>query len=456
MSTSAETTPSSVFAPGVRLLTVGMVLIVTLVAFESLAVATVMPLVEQDLGDIWLYGWVFSAFFLGNLVGVVLAGGAADRMRPAIPFAIGLAMFSVGLVIGGTAGSMLVLVLGRALQGLGAGAMPAISYVCIGRGYPPDQRPRMFALISTAWVVPSVIGPTVAGALGSTVGWRWVFLGLLPLCGVIGLLALLGVRRIGVPAGTAQPMRAGSALLVAGGAAMLLAGSGARQLAVALPLAVAGAVVLLPAFRRLTPPGTLRGRPGLPATVLVRGLLTFGFFAADAYVPFAITSVRGMPAFVGGLALTAATFTWTLASWMQARWIDRVGPRHLVISGLIVIGAGSLAMLTVLVPGIPAAIGLVAWGIAGFGIGLGYAPLALVTLGSAPAGEEGAVTAALQLSELLGTALGTGVAGVLVAVGIRSLDSDRAGLVAVFVMAAAVSFGGAWLARRVPATVPVQ
>jgi MFS family permease len=130
----------SVFAPGVRLLTIGMVLIVTLVAFESMAVATVMPLVEVDLGDLWLYGWVFSAFFLGNLVGVVVAGSAADRMRPALPFTAGLVIFSVGLIIGGAASSMSMLVSGRLLQGLGAGAMPAISYVCIGRGYRPEPR----------------------------------------------------------------------------------------------------------------------------------------------------------------------------------------------------------------------------------------------------------------------------------------------------------------------------
>ena len=70
------------WSPGLRLLTVGLVLLVTLVASEALAVATVMPEVEADLGDLWLYGWVFSAFFLGNLVGLVVAGQACDRMKP--------------------------------------------------------------------------------------------------------------------------------------------------------------------------------------------------------------------------------------------------------------------------------------------------------------------------------------------------------------------------------------
>ncbi|MEJ6739336.1 MAG: MFS transporter, partial [Actinomycetota bacterium] len=150
-----------VFAPGRRLLTSGLVSIVTLVAFESMSVATVMPLVESDLGNLALYGWVFSAFFLGTLVGVVLAATASDRMKPVIPFGVGLVLFALGLVVGGTASSMFILVLGRLLQGLGAGAMPATSYVCIGRTYPLEQRPKMFALISSAWMIPSLLGPVI-------------------------------------------------------------------------------------------------------------------------------------------------------------------------------------------------------------------------------------------------------------------------------------------------------
>ncbi len=444
---------SSVFAPGVRLLTVGMVLIVTLVAFESMAVATVMPVIEADLGDLWLYGWVFSAFFLGNLVGVVVAGSAADRMRPAIPFAFGLALFSIGLLIGGLANSMPVLVAGRLLQGLGAGAMPAISYVCIGRGYRPETRARMFALMSSAWVIPSVAGPALAGAIGATVGWRWVFLGLLPLCGVIGLVALLGVLTVAAPQEEAGPANVLPAIQIAAGAGLLLAGLSSRSVFAAGVLAVGGLALLLPAFRRLTPAGTLSGRVGLPATVLVRGLLGFAFFAADAYVPFAITTVRGLPATVGGLALTAATFTWTIASWLQARWVERTGPRRLVVVGLLVIGGGSLSMLAVLVPTIPAWIGLLSWAVGGFGIGLAYAPLSLVTLAVAPPGEEGRATAGLQLSDMLGTALGTGVAGAIVTFGAVTLNSETTGLLIVFIVAAAVAIAGAGVGRRVPNTV---
>ncbi len=454
--TAAGTATPGVFAPGRRMLTSGLVLIVTLVAFESLAVSTVMPLVEDDLGDLWLYGWVFSAFFLGNLVGIVVAGTAADRMRPAVPFAAGLVVFSAGLVVGGAAPSMLVLVAGRALQGLGAGAMPAVSYVCIGRGYAPEQRPTMFALISSAWVVPSVVGPALAGFVGTTVGWRWVFLGLLPLCGAIGLVALLGVRSIPAPHEASGESNLGRALLVAAGAALVLAGLGAGAPVPAVLLVVAGAAVGVGALRRLLPVGTLAARRGLPATVLARGVLTFAFFAGDAYVPFALTTVKGLAPAVAGLALTAATLTWTAASWLQARRIERWGPAALVAVGLGSVAAGSLAMLCVLVPSVPAAVGIACWAVAGFGIGLAYSPLSVVTLAEAPPGQEGRATSSLQLSDMLGTALGTGVGGVLVAFGAAATGSDTPGLVAVYSVGAAVAVLGVLLARRVPRRLAVR
>jgi MFS family permease len=124
------------WSPAYRSLTLGLVLTITLVASEALAVATILPDVRDDLGGIRLYGWVYSAFMLSSLIGIVAAGRAADRQGPAAPYATGLMLFAAGLVVGGLAPSMPVLVAGRALQGLGAGAVPAVATVAIGRSLP--------------------------------------------------------------------------------------------------------------------------------------------------------------------------------------------------------------------------------------------------------------------------------------------------------------------------------
>jgi MFS family permease len=439
-----------IWTPGRRPLTIGLVLAVTLVAFEALAIATVLPVVSRQLGDLRLYGWVFSAFLLSSLIGIVVAGTLADRVPLGRPMLTGLGLFAVGLVIGGTAPTMTILVAGRAVQGLGAGVVPAVAYVAIARGYPDDCRPRMFAVLSTAWVIPGLIGPAIAALVASAVGWRWVFLGLLPLVIVAGLLAVLALRGVPRPTATSGPHLPYLPVLgVVAGAGVALASLSSGQLPIVVAGVLAGGALLVVSLRRLTPPGTLLARRGLPATILSRGLLTCSFFAGDAYVPYAITAVRHAPTEMGALALTAATMTWTAGSWVQARWITRVGPRRLIRLGEGMVFIGLALMSVTLLPSVPVALGIVAWAIAGFGIGQAYGPLSVTTLDRATHGQEGRATSALQLFDVLGQAVGTGVAGAIVAGAARGLG-HRDGVALAFGFALFVSVISVLAGVRLP------
>ncbi len=442
--------PGGVWAPERRSLTIGLVLAVTLVAFEALAIATVLPVVSRHLGDLQLYGWVFSAFLLSSLIGIVLAGTWADRVPLGWPMLAGLAFFAAGLTIGGTAPSMAVLVAGRAVQGLGAGVVPAVAYVAISRGYPDRCRPRMFAVMSTAWVVPGLIGPAIAALVASAAGWRWVFLGLLPLVAFAGGLVVLALRRV-PPA--AQAGHAAVPFLpmlgVVAGAGLALAAVSSGRLPAAVAGVIAGGSLLAASLRLLTPPGTLAARRGLPATILSRGLLTCCFFAGDAYVPYAITAVRHAPTALAALALTASTLTWTAGSWVQARTIARFGPRRLVRSGEGFVLAGLALMSAALLPSVPAGLGVLAWAVAGAGMGLAYAPLSVATLDRAAAGEEGRVTSGLQLCDVLGQAIGTGVAGAIVAATAGGLG-HRPGVALAFSFGIVISVTGLIVGARLP------
>ena len=164
-SQNSEEPDGGLWAPAHRRLTSGLVLTTTFIAVEALAVITIMPQVEHDLRGLSLYGWVFSAFMLGSLVGTVAAGRDADRTGPARAYLAGVALFAAGLAVAGLAPSMGVLVVGRFMQGLGAGAVPATAYVAIGRGLPERLRARMMAVLSTAWVVPGVLGPVLSAQI---------------------------------------------------------------------------------------------------------------------------------------------------------------------------------------------------------------------------------------------------------------------------------------------------
>jgi MFS family permease len=464
-----ETDPAdgSLFAPKRRQLVIGLVLTVTLVAFEAMAVAAIMPDVKDDLGGLGLYGWVFSGFFLASLLGIVVAGQLADTRGLVLPYAVGLGLFSAGLVVGGGATSMPMLVAGRLLQGFGAGAIPAIGYAAIGRGIPGPLRPRMFAVMSTAWVVPGLIGPSTALLIEHALSWRFVFLILVPLVVVAGVMTVPALSAMGAPEGADLADEAHAArraaqnqrlrqvvLLVAGVAMAFVAASGVPALVAGL-LLVIGVPVAVRALVHLLPTGTLRLERGVPATVAVRGLLTFGFFAADAYVPLAVVDGRGGSSWIAGAALTVSALTWTVASWIQANLIDRIGPRALDRIGFAAVVAGVALMLGV-ARGLPVGVAVLAWAVAGFGIGIAYAPQAVTVLAAAKPGEEGRASAAIQLSDAVGIALGTGVAGGIISVTDARGWSVDASVTWVFVLALVGAVGGLLAAGRMPRRVPAQ
>jgi MFS family permease len=443
------------WAPQHRALTTGLVLTITFVASEALAVVTVMPVVAKDLGGLSLYGWVFSGFMLGSVVGIVAAGREADRRGPAVPFVAGVVLFGSGLAIAGLAPSMPVLVAGRILQGVGAGAVPAVAYATIGRSLPEALRARMMAVLSTAWVAPGLAGPAVSAEVARLFGWRWVFLGLLPVVAVAGGIAIPALIRLGPPAASqAKEHRFTDGLRTAAGATMVLAGlslaAGSGAIPAGLALIAAGGLVGLPALRRLVPPGTLAGWPGLPATIASRGLLTFTFFGADAYVTLTVTALRHRSPVVAGIAVTGATVAWTAGAWMQARLSGSWEGRRLVRAGLAVVLVGIAGMMVlVLVPSVPVAEGLAAWTVAGLGMGLAYAPLSLMMLQKALPGHEGQASASLNLADVLGTAIGIGAGGAAVA---ATAGGDlRLGVFAAFAIPGAVGLVALVFTRRLPA-----
>ncbi|GAA2713884.1 MULTISPECIES: MFS transporter [Streptomyces] len=439
---SAADTDEGVLGRRYRALTLGIVSVVSLIAFEASAVNTAMPVAARALDGIGLYAFSFSAFFTASLFAMVLSGEWCDRAGPLAPLFSGIAAFGLGLVGAGSAQQMWMFVAARGVQGAGAGLVIVALYVVVGRAYPERLRPAVMASFSAAWVVPVIVGPLVAGSVTEHLGWRWVFLAI-PVLIVPPLIVMLpALRRM--PAGQRSDRldrrRILLALAVAAGAGLLqYAGQDLRPLS-AVP-AVLGLALLAPAALRLLPRGTFRAGRGLPAVVLLRGIAQGSFLAAESFVPLMLVSERGLSPTLAGLSLTGGGLSWALASFTQSRsWVEPHRER-LVVLGMTLLAAAIALAPTVLIGAVPAWTVAVAWVIGGYGMGLTISSGAVLLLRLSRKGEEGANSASLQVSDALGSIVLVGVAGVLFALGGRAF-------VPVFALAAGCALTGAYVATR--------
>ncbi|MCG2624014.1 MFS transporter [Arthrobacter sp. I2-34] len=402
--------------------TIGLLAIITIFAFEAMAVATAMPVVSRELDGRSAYGLAFSMFLTASLLGSVLGGLWCDARgpRPAVGTGMGLAV--AGLVLSGLAGEFWLFTAGRAVAGLGGGFMIVAVYVVIGQAYPQKLQPVIFGWMAAAWVVPSLLGPLAAGLLTQYVSWRLVFYGVAPLVLTAVLAIWPRLRQLGVPQEAAVPApdrrsgrsRALRGLLLAGG--VLLAQWAAYEAAaggtaVLYPVAAAGAVLALLVLPGLMPPGILRLRRGLPSVILTRGTLNIAFFGAEAFIPLMLVASHGIEPATAGLTLTSGALGWTIGSFIQAK----VGSRR---HRLLVAGSGLLAVCLALLPlvsgpQVPLWLLMAAWTAAGLAMGLALSTTSVLILELSPPAEQGRNSSSLQLADQLGGVVGTAGAGAL-------------------------------------------
>ncbi|MFR9804554.1 MFS transporter [Pseudonocardia sp. RS010] len=438
------TVREELFGPRRRAVTVGIVLLISVVAFEQMGVGTAMPAVVADLGTVADYAWPFVAFLATTVVGTVLGGRWCDARGPRLVLLLAPAVFGLGLVVAGTAGTLAQLLAGRLLQGLGAGAQGVAVYVLIALVYSARARPAVFGWVSSAWVVPSLVGPPVAGLVTEHLSWHWVFLGLLPLVALAVLLVLPAVRGLAPPAGSA-PSRRG--LVVAAVAAALgvsaLSWAGQHPTSAGAVLAVAALAALVPALRRLVPAGTIRARRGIAAVVAGRGLISGAFFTVTAYLPLVLTATHGWSLSAAGLPLIVGSLGWSAAAAWQGRRPELPRPRLLRI-GMLMIAAGTAGLLVVAPAWGVAWVALPLWLVAGVGMGLGFSSLAALLLAGSAGADVGYHSSAAQLADQLAQAAFVGLGGALLAV----LVTPAVALPVLLVVLVVLALVGAAIAPR--------
>ena len=384
-----------------RTTTIGIFALAFLGAFESLAVTTVMPVVADDLDGLRVYGLAFALPMAVSVFALTLAGPWMDDHGPAPAIRVGVAVFAGGLFAAGLAPTMTVFLAGRAIQGFGVGLIDVGLYVMVARLYPSELRPRVFTVLTSAWVLPALVGPAIAGTVAHLVGWRWVFLGVPLLAVVAAGMLWKSVGSIRSEGGRTHDARRTWWALIAAIGVLVVSVAGQRNFA-GWPFALGVAMIAVFVFAsRLLPTGTWRFRPGLPGIIALRGLTSTAFFGAEVYVPLSLVHHHGFTPAFAGVVLTCGAVAWFSGSWIAANiafFDDK--PRRAQL-GILAVAAGVALSAATLWTVIPAIVTIAGWSLAGLGMGMAMSTLSVLLLDNSRQGEEGVNSSALQINDAI-------------------------------------------------------
>ncbi len=403
----------------------GVVALVTLAAFENRAVTTILPTVVRHLDGWTLFGAATGAPLVTFTVATAWSGGWTDRRGPRPVLFAGLGAFALAQAVSALAPTMPVFVAGRALSGTAEALVDTALMVLVGQALPESLRAKVFASFAAAWVLPSLLGPGVAGGLDALAGWRIVVLGPLLVAPVAVLLVRPAVRR--THPGTRSAAEPGSrgrvaaSVLLAAGLAVttfsapLLAAPGGRG--PGLGLVATGVVLVVLGAARALPRGTARLARGVPAVLGTRLLVAAAFTGVGAVIPLMLVTIRGASTALAGTSLSVTGTMWAFGSWLSSteRVQRGLGPAARVRLGalLIALGATGPALIALDVVGLVA--GMSGWAAAATGMGILSPTLSTELLRRAPRTEHGRASAAQGLAVSTGVALQTGLVGAVVA-----------------------------------------
>ncbi|WP_107060948.1 MFS transporter [Streptomyces griseus] len=436
---SGDTRPG-IFSRPYAAATLTFTTVMFLTGFAALAVVPTLPTVAEDLDGVALFPLVAGCFVAASLLGGVLGGHWADRSGARRPLAFGMVLSVVTLLVSASSVSIWQLVIGRFVDGLAAGMVAVSVTTAIGQSYPEYLRPRMLAMMSASWIVPSLVGPPIAGVVAEAWSWRVVFYGLAALTALPAIALVAVLRRAPAQAstgGVALPddlppaeQRASRPPLLT--AAMLSLGAALGQYGVSgwgtrhLLFVVAGVALLVVFAPRLLPAGTWRSARGLPTAVLLRGLTSGTYFTVEALVPLMLITERRVAAVTVGVAFTASAVLWAGASWVQGKLLQDVARHRLVTAGALIMAVSVAFAVVGSFAGVSPLLAMAAMPLAAIGMGMLDPCVTVLSLAHSSPDRLGHTTSAMQTNMNLGQvvvlAFATAVLNAGLAAGAGPLD----------------------------------
>jgi MFS family permease len=408
---------------------------VGLQAMETFIVSTLLPSVVGEIGGLELFAWNTTVFIVASIMASVFAAVRPFNLGPRGIYLVAAFGFGLGSLICGLAPNMPVMLAGRAIQGLGAGLLTAMSYSMIRVIFPQELWGRAFALISSVWGVSTVIGPAIGGVFAAFDAWRLAFFVIVPCSALLGLLALRVIPRSSGETGMArvpvlQIMLLISAVALISVASILTGGVVLPALLVGLAVLAILALGVIDQHREnhLFPRGTFRLRGPLPALFLAMLLLNLAI-VSDMFVPLFVQNLHGQAPLIAGYMVALVAVGWSAGSIVVANWTGARERLVLVLGPTLqLLGLVGLALFIgvdntagAILPLVPVGVALL---LLGTGIGISWPHVSARLLHSAPAGEGDLTSAAISMVQLFASGFGAAVAGVIVnAAGLAASES---------------------------------
>lgn len=399
----------------------GVMLVIFLFAIDATIVSTAMPTIVAKLGGLELYSWVFSIYMLTSALTTPLFGKLSDLYSRRRLMLIGIGIFVIGSTLCGAAQSMEALVLFRAIQGLGGGAIYALSFIVVGVLYSAQERPKMQGIISGIWGIASVLGPLAGGIIVDNWSWRWAFFVNLPITAIAVGLIVTGLHEAKVEQHAHKLDITGTLALLSGLLLLFYALSHEARAGQGLDAGLIIIIVLGLTFiavfyfveqRAAEPimPLDLFHPRLFKSSAAVATLAAMGVFGAVSYLPVYLQGVRGLTASRAGMVLLFVSMAWTTGSLIAGQALNRLGYRIVAMTGMALLSAGysflilvtsELSIIWVVVGGI----------LIGTGMGLANLTTLVAVQNAVPHQRIGVATSTVMLFRTFGGAFAVSIMG---------------------------------------------
>ncbi|HTM07143.1 MAG TPA: MDR family MFS transporter [Verrucomicrobiae bacterium] len=398
----------------------GVLLVIFLFAIDSTVVSAAMPTIVGKIGGLELYSWVFSSYMLTSALATPLFGNLSDLYGRRRLMLLGIGLFTLGSALCGAARSIEQLIVFRALQGVGGGAIYALSFILIGHLFPPERRARMQALVSGLWGIASILGPLVGAAITEFWDWRWIFFVNLPIC-------LTAMLLIGFGIGGSESARRhqvdikGLTFLMLGLLFAFYALEEARMSAFALDwslgILAALAALSLAIFYRIERsadepilPPSLLGLRLFKLCLALAWFASMGMFGVISYLPLYVQGGLGGDAASVGIALIPASLGWTAGSFLAGGGMNRYGYRAVCLAGSVLMLVG-YALFVALEPSLGFSLVLAIGAVIGVGMGMVTLTSMVAAQNGVPHERLGVATSSVMLARMFGGAFGIALMG---------------------------------------------